>query len=142
MNEYIELLESKREDFLQITKDLSVEQFNFIPAGFNNNVIWNIGHTLSVGQSYLYEKSGFPIPDHPILLEKFDSGTKPEIALEQGEIAYIRNSLLESVRFFKENTTGNGGTKITDQITTKSLQFVLFHDNYHYDAILNLMKSI
>lgn len=35
----------------------SLEQLNKIPAGFNNNLIWNIGHIIVAQQSLIYQLS-------------------------------------------------------------------------------------
>ncbi|MBC7887461.1 MAG: DinB family protein [Ferruginibacter sp.] len=40
--------------FSQMVAELSVEDLNFIPGGFNNNIAWHLGHIISVQQSLCY----------------------------------------------------------------------------------------
>ena len=42
METRIETLKKVRANFLKVIGDLTIEQLNEIPAGFNNNVIWNL----------------------------------------------------------------------------------------------------
>ncbi|WP_205896842.1 DinB family protein, partial [Pseudomonas viridiflava] len=49
----------KHQNFiLDLVKDLSIEQLNKIPDGFNNNIIWNIAHLTAAQQNLCYTRSG------------------------------------------------------------------------------------
>lgn len=72
------ILNNTREIFLNTIKVLSIEQLNFIPQGFNNNIIWNFGHVLVTQQILAYKLSGlgFNMPDE--LVNKYRNKTRPE----------------------------------------------------------------
>ncbi|WP_407635809.1 DinB family protein [Solitalea canadensis] len=36
----------------------TIDQLNKVPAGFNNNLIWNIGHEIVAQQALIYKSSG------------------------------------------------------------------------------------
>lgn len=50
---------------LRSTKGLSEEQLLCIPDGFKNNILWNIGHSITDNCSMLYPPTGkaLPLPD-------------------------------------------------------------------------------
>ena len=50
-----EILKLTRQYLLNDIKDLTVEQLNEVPAGFNNNIIWNVAHMLATQQGICYE---------------------------------------------------------------------------------------
>jgi hypothetical protein len=43
MNPQIDTLKKVRAVLLEGIKDLTTEQLNKIPQGYNNNIIWNLG---------------------------------------------------------------------------------------------------
>jgi len=58
MNKGIDGIRRTRTYLLDFIKDLSVEQLNEIPGRLNNNIIWNLGHTLVTQQHLCYIRSG------------------------------------------------------------------------------------
>jgi len=50
MKKEIERLKKTRIFLLDLIKDLTTEQLNEIPKGFNNNIIWNLGHLIASQQ--------------------------------------------------------------------------------------------
>ncbi|MEP0711071.1 MAG: DinB family protein, partial [Algoriphagus sp.] len=56
----------------------SLAQLNKIPEGFNNNLIWNIGHVIVVQQRLVYALSGLPMAISDELFAAYKPGTKPE----------------------------------------------------------------
>lgn len=144
MNDLLTLLEDKRARLLALTTNLSVEQYNSIPDGFNNNIIWNMGHTLAVAENYLYSKNGLPRPAHVISLAEYERGTRPILPLSAYQIDQIRTLLAEPVNFSVE--IGDQQAKSNDaavfMISEKSVNFVLFHDDYHYNSILAILSAM
>ena len=58
MTKQIEIIRKTRAYLLESLKDLSTEQFNQIPGGFNNNIIWNLGHMIATQQGICYIRAG------------------------------------------------------------------------------------
>ena len=50
MNDQIETIRKTRSFLLDYIKELNIEQLNKIPAGFNNNIAWNLGHLVAAQQ--------------------------------------------------------------------------------------------
>lgn len=141
---YLKSLKEHREFLLNITNDLTTDQYNFIPPRFNNNIIWNMAHVLLVSESYLYRQADFKSPIHKFDLTLFKKGTKPEQYISTDDIAFIRESLLETTSFFEKNL--NQSDLVFDisnsPVSEASLQFILFHEEVHYRTIEKMLKYI
>ena len=132
-------------------ENFSLEELNKIPSGFNNNIIWNIAHTIAVQQSLIYRLSGLPTIVSEELIERFKKGTKPERDLTQAEVDEIKGLLFSTVEKTKEDfdneifenfheytvTTKNTLTNVLEAI-----EFNNFHEGIHLGYILALKKSL
>jgi hypothetical protein len=58
MKKSIEQIKTQRIYLLDLIKDLDSEKLNQIPTGFNNNIIWNLGHVFASQQRVCYQRSG------------------------------------------------------------------------------------
>ncbi len=128
-----------------------LEELNKIPMGFNNNIIWNIAHTIAVQQSLVYRLSGLPTLISQEMLETFAKGTRPERDLIQVEVDEIKNLLFTTIERTREDY-GNGVFQVYQEytVTTKNtltnvneaIEFNNFHEGIHLGYILALKKSI
>ena len=141
MEKQIDILEQTRQNILSITAALSIEQLNTVPRGFNNNLIWNMGHCLvtptiigvRADREFLLGSSRYdcPLPA---------GGTKPEGAVGEEETATIRSLLastpalvLEDYRqgkfqTFREYATLYG---VTLYQVEDALRFNVVHEAMH-----------
>ena len=58
--EGIEIIRKLRSTVLSVVSEYSTEQLNKIPGGFNNNIIWNLGHIIASQQGICYKRTGVP----------------------------------------------------------------------------------
>ncbi|GAA3558632.1 DinB family protein [Snuella lapsa] len=152
MNFTFEVLNNTRRFFKDFIENNSLEDLNKIPEGFNNNVIWNIGHIVVTGQLLAYKLSGLPLMIDDALVANYMKGTQPERKVSQDEVDEIKNLLFSTVKQteidynnkmfvdFKEytvSTTGNTLTNIDD-----ALQFILFHEGMHLGYVMALLRAI
>ncbi|WNH13829.1 DinB family protein [Thalassobellus suaedae] len=130
----------------------SLEDLNKIPEGFNNNIIWNIGHIVVTQQLLAYKLSGLPMAVSDDLINKYRKDSKPEAFVSQAEVDEIKALLFSSVEqlvddyksgVFKNyqeytvSTTGNTLKNIDD-----ALQFILFHEGMHLGYVLALIRAV
>ncbi len=147
----LEVLSNTRRFFRKYLDDLSLEDLNKIPEGFNNNIIWNIGHILVTQQLLAYKLSGLPMMISDTLIAKYMKGTKPEGFIDQDEVDEIKELLLSTIEKTKEDfnnglfknfkeytvsTTGNTLTTIDD-----AFQFILFHEGMHLGYVMALLRG-
>jgi hypothetical protein len=136
---------------LELVKDLSTEQLNKIPVGFNNNIIWNIAHLTAAQQNMCYVRSGLAVTVEEKYFTPFLSGTKPDKFLKREEIGSIFNVLLNSIdRLATDYTSGifvqfdpwdkRYGMKLNS--IDDAINFVPFHEGMHIGYIMALKKLI
>ena len=77
MNTALRLLKSTRQAFLGLTRDLSDDQLLHVPTGFNNNILWNLGHVAVTQQLLTYNLSGLDLNVSGEMVKTFRNGTSP-----------------------------------------------------------------
>ncbi|MFZ6013480.1 MAG: DinB family protein [Bacteroidota bacterium] len=150
MTKYLELLERKRATLLKKTRHLTTGQYNLVPPASNNNIIWNMGHTLVVTESLLYSKTPSETPVHEFDIERFKKGTKPEEPINDHGVSLIRQALLDTVPLFikllNDKESESLHTSQSDPLHTlvgdRSLRFVLFHEDMHFAKIQQLLLDV
>ena len=147
-----QVLNNTRAIFGKIIDTNSLEKLNKIPYGFNNNIIWNIGHVVVTGQLLAYKLSGLQPMVSDEMINKYKKDSRPEGAVTQDEVNDIKTLLFSTFEKTKEDynngafknynaytvsTTGNTLNNIDD-----ALQFILLHEGIHYGYILALSKAL
>lgn len=146
------VLENTRGIFKKIIENNSLENLNKIPKGFNNNIIWNIGHVVVSEQLLAYKLSGLESSLSDEMINKYRKDSKPNGDLSQAEVNEIKDLLLTNLEKTKEDyyddvfenynaytvsTTGNTLTNIDE-----ALEFVAIHEGLHYGYVLALLKAV
>lgn len=151
MNKYIDRVRSIRLHLLDQVKDLSIEQLNEIPAGFNNNIIWHLGHLTAAQQGICYVRAGlkpFVGESHMVL---YRPGTKPERFVGDEEVAIIKDLLVSSLDRFDADLSANIFTNYTAWTSRygveigsiqDALEFLLFHEGLHAGNITYMKKLV
>ena len=153
MHHSIENLRHVRIHLLKLIENLSTEELNRVPAGFNNNVNWNLGHMLASQQSICYSRSGL----HPTIDENYftlyQKGTKPTDPVSETDIQVLKNLFLQTIdQFgkdydeglfnanpFKAWTTAYGNEILN---TEDAISFDMFHEGLHRGYIMALKRVI
>jgi len=140
-----------RKNFRDLVKSLTLEQLNHIPEGYNNNIIWNFGHTLVTHQLLCYTFSGIaPRVSHE-LIEMFKKGTAPVGKLEQVDVnnlLELADSLLESFASdlesldFSNYTSYTTSFKVTLSSIEEATAFNAIHEGVHFGYALALKKLV
>jgi hypothetical protein len=151
MNTSLDVTRTSRKMLSQFLKGYSLAQLNSIPAGHNNNLIWNIAHIIVVQQMLVYKLSGLPMKVSDALVEKYKKGTKPEQDATQAEVDEIYNLLMETID--QTEIDLNNDSFVSFQEYPTSTGFVLknakdamvfnsFHEGIHIGAILSIRKLV
>ncbi len=149
MNQSFETLRSLRNNFLKLLEGHSLATLNLIPGGFNNNLIWNLGHVLVTQQLLVYVPAGQPMHIEDALIEKYRRGTKPDGKATLTELERLRHlagttiDLLEAdlaagiLGNYEGFTTGIG-VKLTS--AEEAIRFVPLHEALHYGYAMALKR--
>ena len=147
-----QVLRNTREIFKKIIEQNALEDLNKIPNGFNNNIIWNIGHVVVSEQLLAYKLSGLESMLSDDMINKYRKDTKPEGNVTQEVVNEIKellsstlkkteadytNGVFKNYNVYTVSTTGNTLNNIDE-----ALQFVAIHEGLHYGYVLALLKAI
>jgi hypothetical protein len=151
MQQTFSITTKSREILSQYLEKYTPEQLNKVPAGFNNNLIWNIIHIVVVQQMLVYNLSGLPMMVSPEFVDKYKRGTKPETDVTAEEIEVIKKLLFETIAKTEQDyAEGNfknyqSFTTMTGfQITTveDAINFNNYHEGVHTGAMMSIRKFI
>lgn len=128
------------------------EQLNKVPEGFNNNIIWNIGHSIATQQLLTYGLSGGTPFLSMDFINGYKKGTKPEAFANAEEIATIRDMLFSTLeqlekdyqsglfKSFKEYTLSTTGGVLSK--VEHAIEFNNFHEGLHLGSCIALSKFV
>ncbi|PBJ11010.1 DinB family protein [Flavobacterium sp. ACN6] len=147
MNSVFEVQKTIREVLLKMLESHSLEQLNKIPQGFNNNIIWNAAHCISVQQALVYKLSGLPAIVSDEFILKYRRGTKPEGDLSQAEVDEIKALLSTTLEKTKNDFETGLFVDYNEYATSlgytlKNIQGALDFNNYHEGVHSGIMMSL
>lgn len=137
---------------LKVVGDLTTEQLNHIPQGFNNNIIWNLAHIISGQQGICYTRAGLPIIVDDKYFTPYRPDTKPERFIDADEITAIKQLFLTTIDQLEadiQNNVFDGhypawlsryGTEITS--FDDAMSFLPFHEGLHCGYMMALKRAI
>jgi len=133
---------------------LSTGQLNDIPAGFNNNIIWNLGHILATTQAICYRRAGQPVKIDEHYFVPFLSNTKPGRPIDEEGVAVISGLLISTMhalqsdyerRHFDNYTPSENIQRVYGielHTIDDAIDFLLYHDGYHAAKISTLKQLV
>jgi hypothetical protein len=147
MESTLKIWKTSRNLVLNYFDTYSLEKLNKVPQGFNNNLIWNIGHVIAAQQALVYKSCNVPMRISDAFFDKYKSGTKPDGKATDAEAEDLREKLISLIALteadlasgiftsFNERTTGTG-------FHLGSLKDALQFNNYHEGLHLGVMMGI
>jgi len=139
--------ETNRKIYLEYLNKYSLAQLNKIPSGFNNNLIWNIGHIIVAQQTLVYRLSDLPMYISNEQLELYKNGTKPTGNTTQQEVDELKVLLLSNIEKTKADLADKKFVTFTERLTLtgfllSNLNDALEFNNYHEGMHLGMMMSL
>ncbi|XLS28945.1 DinB family protein [Flavobacteriaceae bacterium M23B6Z8] len=140
-----------RNYFASCLDELSLSFLFEIPSGYNNNIIWQIGHVVSVQQQLVYGLSGLPLLVSKDFIKKYGRGSSPERNINSADVEEIKLLLFRTIEQTKTDLENDvfksfrvyktlAGTELHN--VKDALLFNNFHDKLHMDRIQKLKKAI
>ena len=151
MQATFEINKSSRNLLFMFLENHSLEQLNKIPEGFSNNLIWNIGHIITVQQMLVYKLSGLPMIISDEVVDTYKKGTKPEREITQEEVNELKKMLFSTLELTKDDfendifdtymefTTGVG---FTVKSAKSAMEFNNYHEALHTGIMMRIKKFI
>lgn len=150
MIQQIERVRKTRQHLLDQIRPLSTEQWNLVPPGFNNNIIWNIGHMIAAQQGICYLRASEPMHIEDAFFNFYKTGSKPTSFVGPEEIEMVKELLFSTLDRLEADVQNNqfpGYTTWTTrygidiQNIQEALTFLLYHEGLH-GGIVKAMKNI
>jgi len=97
------LLEKTRNNVISSIENLTIEELNKIPDGFNNNIAWNVGHLIVTQQLLCYKLSGLPVKYEDSMIKDLMKGSAPTQEYKNIDITFFKNELITTIEGIKED---------------------------------------
>lgn len=138
---------TSRSIFSGMFEKYNLEQLNTIPAGFNNNLIWNIGHVIAAQQGLVYRSCNIPMCISDDFFNRYKPGTKPTAAITQQEADEIKELLTSLIEKTEADLTNNifqtfNQRKTVTGFYLRNLEDAVTFNNYHEGLHLGYCMSI
>ena len=147
----LDIIRYPRLTILKTLDGFSLDQLNNIPAGFNNNIIWNLGHMIAAQQGICYKRAGLDTWVSDSFFNAYKSETKPEGPVDAAAFEEIKTLLTTSIDEL-EHDYKNGiflnypvwTTRYGVEITSidDAIAFLPFHEGLHIGYIMALRKLV
>jgi hypothetical protein len=151
MTKAIEIIKQPRLHILKAIEGLTIEQLNLIPAGFANNIIWNLGHMVAAQQGLCYRRAGEPTIIDEDFWNCFKPDSKPERFFDETELNIIKElfiSTLDQLELDLVSKTFSNYTGFTTRYGAElssihdAVSFLPFHEGFHIGYIFALKKLV
>ena len=149
VNFEVAFLAASRAKLLQLMEGLTDEQLFRIPPGFNNNIIWHLGHCVTAQQRLMYLRSKLPMHISDQYADFFKIGTSPAGWAIQPDKNEVRESLIGTVERLNEDIANNlfrqyeamktsAGIMLTNHV--EALAYANFHEAEHTGNMMYLKR--
>jgi len=151
MKELLEITKTSRNMVYKLIQGFTLEQLNKVPAGFKNNLIWNVAHIIVTQQVLVYKLAGLPVMVSDELIEKYKKGTKTEHEASQEEVDEILSLLHKTIEQTEIDVENNLFQNFTEYPTSTgfvlksnfdSMSFNNFHEGIHIGVIMAIRKLV
>lgn len=150
MEKSLEIIRKTRISLLAMVEGLSIEQLNKVPAGFNNNIIWNLGHLVATQQGVCYRRAGIDMRIDDSYFAMYKPESKPERFISETELETIKQLMFSTLDQFEADLK----TTLFDNYipwTTRynvavdnirdAVTFLPFHEGLHMGYVMALKRG-
>jgi hypothetical protein len=153
MKKTIAIIKACRGKWLSTIADLTTDQLNHIPKGFNNNLAWQFGHVIVSQQLLCYRLAGQKMLIDENLVDRYKNGSKPENYISADEIEQLKGYLLSTIDQleidleagifdnFKAYTISTF-PGLTLESVNDAIKFIVSHDGLHYGCTMSLKRLV
>jgi hypothetical protein len=150
-NIQFEILKASRIRLSQLMHTLSLQELLTIPKGFNNNILWQIGHCISSQQRHMYMRSGIPVYISEEFMDNFKIGTSPSIWKTNPNVEEVKHLLMYTVDKLENDLKAEIfenyqsfslpiGIQVNNHL--EALQAAIYHEAEHSGIIFTYLKIL
>lgn len=130
-------------------KDLNDEQLLKVPEGFNNNILWNLGHMVISQQYFIYHTSGLDMLVPHTMGANFGRGTSPANWESTPDIAEIKTLAMSTMEQWEADIKADKfqnyeGMNVGTQLETAddAAIFNCYHEGEHFGTIKSILRLV
>lgn len=153
MDKMLEVIKACRSKWLSLINELTIDQLNEIPVGFNNNLAWQFGHVIVSQQILCYRLAGQKFVINEDLIDRYKNGSKPESYIDEEEINLLKEYMLSTIDQLEidiRNGTFDNYTSYTISTypgfnlanVNDAITFIVSHDALHYGCSISLKRLV
>ncbi|WP_340199561.1 DinB family protein [Ascidiimonas sp. W6] len=151
VNELLNTSLANREILSKYLDEFTLVNLFKIPEGYNNNIIWQIGHMIGVQQQLVYGLSGLSLMVNEDFMKRYGRGSVPEEIIDENAVDEIKSLLMVTLMKTKEDLSKNMfknykpfNTAIGMELKNveDAIKFNNFHDKIHLERIQALVGAI
>ncbi|BAV09086.1 DinB superfamily protein [Filimonas lacunae] len=151
MLQQVERIRKTRTFFLDKIRTLSTEEWNLIPPGYSNNIVWNVGHMIAAQQGICYVRAGLPVVTDEDFYHAYKPGSRPTSFTGPEEIEQIKalffSTLLQLEKdvqqgIFHHYTSWTSRYDITVSTIQEAMDLLMHHEGYHAGIISGIKYCI
>lgn len=136
MNYHFQVHQQIRKNLLDLLQNNTLEDLVIIPDGFNNNMYWNIAHTVATQQLLNYYLSGNPFRIDKYWVETYKKGTLPTMEVSAEEVEDLGFLLTETSKILLKDYDADFFSDYTPYTTSfgldlKNIQDAIIFNNIH-----------
>jgi len=149
--EFLPIFERNRYYIDKVIGSVSNEQMLIMPAGFDNNIAWNLGHIIVAQQNLIYRQSGLETLTNQAHVQQFAPGTSPANWESPPDLSTLRALLTESTAKMATDVAAKRFRSYTHYTTSTGFElrnfadaftFNLYHEGLHLGAIMALRNLV
>ena len=147
----LEITKIGRKAFNNILDNYRLEQLNYIPPKFANNLFWNIAHVVVTQQLLIYRLSGLPVLISEEWVKKYKKGTTAKADATQGDLEELKVVLNQTIKQTEKDINLGNFKKFSPYTTSigfeiktinDAFEFNNFHEGIHLGYVLALKKEV
>jgi len=132
---------------LASVEGLDDEQLLRVPQGFTNNILWNVGHTITDNCTMLYPPTGQPLPLPEQYLQWFKPGKSPADWTDTPPIAEVLESgITTRDKLFEDCIAGKmedyEPLALGDGTVLNNIAYAIAHCNIHEGIHLGVILAL
>ena len=147
----VDLIRQTRKNLLSVMDSLSEVELNTVPAGFNNNIIWNAAHVVTTIQLLCYKNSGLEGYLDERFVVRYRKGSRPEADISATEIEGVKKLLLDSADRLESDYEAGLFSSYEPYATSfgvklntieDALGFMVIHEGLHLGYVMALRRAV
>lgn len=147
----LQILRITRQNMVDLIQDHTLEELNYVPPGFSNNLIWNFGHAAVTMQLLVYGLSGIKMYADSDLIKSYRKGSKPSGKIKQqelDELLHLHTTTIEdlekdySEELFQDYKIYTTSYNMTLSNVEEAIAFNNVHEAMHLGTMLAIKKFL